>query len=230
MVEYPAESSSSHSPNSFSQKMNLMNSTLPLACAPARWPDRIITPWPRFACGLWRLPRGDIAAAYCADTFPKVKVFLHDGWRFAHCAGRFHGPLWAEVDGYPLIPPDRYQGPEPAPYTYEGRTALHQGLRFKLGRKVVFVADDPGVEEWRRFLRVLYADGGMFTHGVNYLEFLTQRLSPVSVNERAAHELERAEFSPRLTPLTKLEMQRLLDTGDAPSVAADGGQQLGLGF
>src|ERR1041385_1103282 len=40
---------------------------------------RIVAHWKRFACGLWRLPEGDISAAYCADTFPRLKAFPHEG-------------------------------------------------------------------------------------------------------------------------------------------------------
>ncbi len=67
-----------------------------------------------------------------------------------------------------MIPADEYRGPETARYTYEGREAAYQGQVFKLGRKVVFAASDPTIEEWRRLLRVLYADGGYFAHGVNH--------------------------------------------------------------
>ena len=41
--------------------------------------------WRRFSSGLWRVPEGDIAAAYCADTFPKIKVFTHEGRLFTNC-------------------------------------------------------------------------------------------------------------------------------------------------
>ena len=34
------------------------------------------------------------------------------------------------------------------------------------GSKVVFVADNPIIKEWRRLFRVLYADGEMFAQGV----------------------------------------------------------------
>jgi hypothetical protein len=191
-----------------------MNSILIESGAAAPLPERIVTDWRRFSSGLWRVPEGDIQAAYCADVFPKVKVFMHEGRLFTNCGGHFSGPISAAADCYPLIPRDEYRGPEPKQYTYEGREAAYQGDVFKLGRKVVFAASDPTIEEWRRLLRVLYADGGYFAYGVTYLEFLTERLSPKTENEKAAHAKELAECGSGLMPRTQEEMRRLLD-GDA---------------
>lgn len=181
-------------------------------------PERIVTDWRRFSSGLWRLSEGDIQAAYCADTFPKVKVFRHTGRLFANCGGHFSEPIRAAVDCYPLIPANEYRGPEPRRYSYEGCEAAYQGEVFKLGRKVVFEASDPAVDEWRRLFRVLYADGGMFAHGVTYLEFLDQRLSPKSDNERAAHFKELAECGSGVMPRTQAEMRQLLEGDDASAV------------
>lgn len=178
-------------------------------------PPRVVTHWRRFSSGLWRVPEGDIQAAYCADTFPKVKVFTHDGRWFANCGGHFSGPVLGTMDCYPLVHADEYHGPEPRRYSYEGREATYQGEAFKLGPKVIFEASDPTVDEWRRLFRVLYADGGMFAHGVTYLEFLDQRLSPKSKNERAAHFKELAECGSGVMPRTQVEMRQLLDAADA---------------
>jgi len=60
--------------------------------AAAQLPESIVTNWQRFSTGLWRVPKGDIQAAYCADTFPKIKVFMHDGHLFTNCGGHFSGP------------------------------------------------------------------------------------------------------------------------------------------
>jgi hypothetical protein len=49
------------------------------------FPKRVVAHWQRFSSGLWRVSEGDIQAAYCADTFPKVKVFMHEGRLFANC-------------------------------------------------------------------------------------------------------------------------------------------------
>ena len=179
-------------------------------------PERVVADWRRFSSGLWRVPEGDIQAAYCADIFPKVKVFMHEGRLFTNCGGHFSDPISAAADCYPLIPRDEYRGPESKQYTYEGREAAYQGDVFKLGRKVVFAASDPTIEEWRRLLRVLYADGGYFAQGVTYLEFLTERLSPKMENEKAAHAKELTECGNTAMPRTQDEMRRLLD-GDAAS-------------
>ena len=53
-----------------------MNSPLLVSADAPALPERVVTDWRRFSSGLWRLPEGDIQAAYCADTFPKVKVFM----------------------------------------------------------------------------------------------------------------------------------------------------------
>jgi hypothetical protein len=63
--------------------------------------------------------------------------------------------------------------------------------------------------------RVLYADGGMFAHGVRYLEFLDQRLSSKSENERVAHFKELAECGSGTMPRTQVEMRQLLDGEEA---------------
>jgi hypothetical protein len=196
-----------------------MNSMLIESGEAAQLPERIVTDWRRLSSGLWRVPEGDIQAAYCADIFPKVKVFMHEGRLFTNCGGHFSGPVRAATDCYPLIPADEYRGPQPRQYTYEGREAAYQGQVFKLGRKVVFEASDPTVDEWRRLLRVLYADGGYFAHGVTYLEFLNERLSPKSENEKVAHAKELAECGTGSMPLTQAEMRRLLE-GDGPSAQA----------
>jgi hypothetical protein len=203
---------------------------LPLVSADASiLPERVVTHWRRFSSGLWRVPEGDIQAAYCAETFPKIKVFMHEGRLFTNCGGHFSGAVRAAADCYLLIPADEYRGLEPAQYTYEGREAVYQGRIFKLGRKVVFSSSDPTVEEWRHLLCVLYADGGMFAHGVTYVEFLNERISPKSENEKAAHLMELTKSGSGSMPQTQSEMQRLLEgeeTGSAQSTT----QQMDFGL
>src|SRR6185437_10112264 len=82
---------------------------------------RIVTPWRRFSCGLWRLPEGDISDAYSADTMPRVRVFIHESRPYTN-GGGFSKWLHAEVNAYPLIHPDEYQGPDTVPYSCEGKT------------------------------------------------------------------------------------------------------------
>ncbi len=171
-------------------------------------PVRIVTPWRRFSCGLWRVSEGDISDAYSADTMPRVKVFTHGGRLYTSGGG---GGKWvsSEADGYPLIHPDEYQGPETVPYSYEGRKVTHKGKTYRLGPKTVFVASDPTIEEWRHLCRVFYADGGYFASGCTYTEFV-DRFDPDSVNGREARFKELAECGAQPMPRTQEEMRRLL--------------------
>ena len=119
-----------------------------------------------------------------------------------------------------LIADDDYRAPESRKYTYEGREAEYRGEVFRLGPKVVFKTSDPTVEEWRRLLRVQYADGGMFAARYTYLEFLGQRFAPNSENEESARQKEFAECALRGMPQTQAEMCRLLENeGDYANAA-----------
>src|SRR6266403_3389773 len=73
----------------------------------------------------------------------------------------------------------------------------HHRQVFRLGPKVVFKTSNPTVEEWRRLLRVHYADGGMFAARCTYLEFLDQRFAPKSKNEESARQAELADCALR---------------------------------
>lgn len=106
-----------------------------------------------------------------------------------------------------------------------GREAVFRSKLFKLGREVEFAADDPTIEEWRRLFRVLFASGGIFAHGVSYLEFLRQHLSPTSENEKAAHALEIGKADESLVPRTQNEMRCLLEGSTAGAIH---GQQMDL--
>lgn len=178
---------------------------------PAAGPQRIITDWRRFVCGLWRLKQGDISAAYCADIFPKLKVFVHEGRSYANCGNLFSGAIHMTASCYPLIPPDEYQGPSRVQYSYEGEEGLFKGKPFRLGPKVLFVSSDPKIGEWTQLFRVLYADGGMFASGVTYAEFLSDRLKPESVNERLAQAEELFLCHSMAMPKSQDEMCRLLE-------------------
>lgn len=177
---------------------------------------RIVTDWKRFPCGLWRLKRGDISAAYCADTFPKLKVFVHEGKSFTNCGNLFSGPIQTTATCYPLIPFDKYQGPDKVQYSYEGEEGHFLGKRFRLGKKVLFTASDPTVDEWTRLLRILYADGGMFAHGVTYAEFLSERHPPRSPNERVAHAAELGLCESSHMPETQDAMRIFIDLDLTP--------------
>ena len=197
----------------------LSEEKLPLSSSPAvaetrthnspHSPDNIVTHWRRFSSGLWRVPEGDISAAYCAESFPKIKVFTHEGKLFTNGGGHFSGPVGAGADCYLLIPANEYRGPEPRRYTYEGREACFRGEVFKLGPKVVFVATDASVEEWRQLFRVMYADGGWFARHSNYGLFLNED-SRLPLSENALSAL-RLELTGDLLAQSKQEMQRFLD-------------------
>jgi hypothetical protein len=172
--------------------------------------QRIVTHWRRFSDGLWRVPEGDISAAYCADTFPKIKVFSHEGRLFTNCGCNYSKSFETEANCYPLIPADEYCGPENVPYSYEGREAVYRGGVFRLGTKVLFVPSDPTLAEWQHLLRVLYAEGGYFATNCTYGEFLANRYAPKSENGRAAWFQELAECGGRVMPRTQEEMRHLL--------------------
>lgn len=86
--------------------------------------ERILTNWRRFSLGLWRVPEGDIAAAYSASTLPKVALFTHEGRLYTECGG-FSKPVHTEMNCYRLIPADEYRGAERVPYSYEGQEATY---------------------------------------------------------------------------------------------------------
>jgi hypothetical protein len=180
-------------------------------------PPRIVTHWRRFSSGLWLVPKGDIAAAYCADTFPRIKVFTHEGHLFTNCGCHFSKWFHAEADCYPLIHADEYRGAESVLYSYEGREAAYKGKVFRLGAKVVFAASDPTIEEWRNLMRVLYADGGSFAARCTYGEFLANRFDPGSESGRAARIKELAECGAKPMPRTQEEMRRLLARESDPT-------------
>jgi hypothetical protein len=137
-----------------------MSDQLSILSEARRWPEKVVADWRRFSSGLWRVSEGDIQAAYSAEIFPNVKVFTHNGVILTYGGGFFSEPVAAAANCYPLIPADEYRGPEPCRYTYEACEACYRGEVFKLGPKIVFVATDATVDEWRGLLRSVYADGG----------------------------------------------------------------------
>jgi hypothetical protein len=183
-----------------------------------QWPDKIMVNWRRLSSGLWRVPEGDISVAYCAETFPKIKVFTHDCASFANCGCHFSGPVLAAANCYPLILPGDYNGPEPRQYTYEGRDARYKGNAFKLGPKVVFAALDATVDEWRQLFRAMYADGGWFARQSRYELFLHED-RPMSNSENAKAALS-LELTSELVRFSKAEMKRLLDSQKSTLIVA----------
>jgi hypothetical protein len=141
-----------------------MSDQLSILSEARTWPEKVVADWRRFSSGLWRVSEGDIQAAYSAEIFPKVKVFTDNGVILTNGGGFFSGPVAAAANCYTLIPADEYRGPEPCRYTYEGREACYRGEVFKLGPKIVFVATDATVDEWRSLLRSMYSDARVTGH------------------------------------------------------------------
>lgn len=190
-------------------------------------PLRIVTDWRRFSCGLWRVPRGDISDAYSSDRMPTVRVFNHEGRLFTNCGCAQSRLVHTVVDAHPLIHPDGYCGPESAPYSHEGSKVVHRGKPYRLGPKVHFAASDPGVAEWQRLFRCMFAEGGMFASSCTYPEFLTGRIAPESANGQTAVAQELAACESGELPKAKKAMLDWLDDGAKPVQPA---QQLGLGI
>ena len=149
-------------------------------------PPRITAHWRRFQSGLWRVAAGDIYQAYSASTMPRVAVFNHEGRLYTNGGISFSKWFDTEVNAYPLISMESYRGADSVPFSCEGRTVTHRKKPFRLGAKVIFVASDPTVDEWRKLIRALYADGGLFAADCTYAEFVGSRFESRSENGRAA--------------------------------------------
>jgi hypothetical protein len=186
-----------------------------LAIPRKEWPKEIIVEPSRLASGIWGEPEGDINAAYCADIFPKIRTFVHEGQLFTNCGG------WSghEVNCYPLIPESVYQGPEPAQFTYEGRDAVYRGQKVKLGPCVKFAIRDQTPDEWVDLLQRQYAHGGYFAAGKSYSEVLQNFLQRENLpdGERAAIESELARTD---LPNTQSEMLKRLSGKSIPNATA----------
>jgi len=186
-----------------------MSDQLSILSEARTWPEKVVADWRRFSSGLWRVSEGDIQAAYSVESFPKVKVFTHNGVILTNGGGFFSGPVAAAANCYPLIPADEYRGPEPCRYTCEGREACYRGEVFKLGPKIVFVAIDATIDEWRGLLRSMYADGGWFARHADYGLFLNEdRSNSMTGNAREALRLE---LVGGLLDHSKADMKQILD-------------------
>lgn len=138
---------------------------------PARcWPAEIFVEPARLASRIWGYPDGDILAAYSADTFPKVKSFIHECQHFANLGFAFGHR--ESCNAYPLIPEEQYSGPEPRQYSYEGRLCSFRGRKFRLGPCVQFICRERSTEEWTELMRRQYAYGGYFAAGKTYAQVL----------------------------------------------------------
>jgi len=163
-------------------------------------PDRIVVEPSRLASGLWGEPEGDISGAYCANTFPKVKVFHFEGRMFVNL-----GASRDNVTAYPLLSSNQVGPGAAKSHSYEGMEVTYQGRKYRLGSEVVFVTRDRTLEEALNLLRHQYALCGQFASGKTYreaLEYLLER-HQIPQWEKSAIEMELA--SPDL-PQTQAEM------------------------
>ncbi len=165
---------------------------------------QITVNWRRLAMGLWRMERGDIAAAYSAQSFPKVRAFQHQGQFYTSFGGR----VGRSALCHPLIPAAAYAGPEPAripgPRHSEGERVTLAGKPYRLGSAVAFVGTDLTVEEWRWHLKVMYADGGLFASNKPYAQMLQEfQAGGTTPNEAEAIRFELSETD---LPTTQREM------------------------
>ena len=190
------------------------------------WPEEIIVEPLRLETSLWGYPEGDIQAAYCADTFPNIKTFRHQGQTFTNMGG---DGFYAHC--YPLLSITDGRMSEPVPYSREGDTVIFQGQKYKLGPKVKFTIRERTLEEGVDLLRRQYAYGGYFASGKTYREVLLdfRECDALPQWEAAAigAELARAEL-----PETQAEMLEQIRKRDGGSAAEDENQtptQLTLG-
>ena len=165
------------------------------------WPKEIIIEPSRLASGVWRDGEGDISAAYCADTFPKIRTFVHKGHLFTNTGGSDN-----YASCYPLIPNEEYKGVLKKPYSHEGESVSYKGQSFRLGPKIMFKARERTIEEQTDLLRRQYAYGGYFVSGRTFREMLIESLD----TENLAQTLEAAikqELERNDLPNTQSEMR-----------------------
>lgn len=164
--------------------------------------EHIVTNWQRFSSGLWRVPEGDISGAYCADKFPRLKTFVDCGQIYTNL-GIAHLGDSVEAICYPLLPVGFMSVPQ-KPYSSEGEIGMFKSKQWLLGPKVIFVSEDPPVDECRKILRAKYADGGMFASQPSYAEFLES----LEGGKHTANEIIAIERE-RLSDLLKLSKREM---------------------
>jgi hypothetical protein len=186
-----------------------------------KFEERITTRWQRFSSGLWRVPEGDITAAYCGDQFPRLKTFVHSDQLYTNMGMAFLGG-GVDATCHPLLPSGTVDiGTKP--YSSEGKVGTFRGKSWMLGPKVIFVSEDPPVADWQKILRAQYADGGYFASQPSYAEFLLSLAGKKTENEKIAFKCEQKG---QLLKFSKAEMSELLDS--APNKPQSGAQQLPL--
>jgi hypothetical protein len=168
--------------------------------APPEWPQEIIVEPPRLASGVWGEHEGDISAAYCADTFPKIKAFVHEGQLYTNCGGTNDS-----MTCYPLIPTEHYNGRKKQPHSREGETVNYKHESFTLGPKIKFTSRPRTFDEETSLLRRMYAYGGQFAANKSYRAMLLEFLDRYGgrQGEKTAIETELAREN---LPNTQAEM------------------------
>jgi predicted GIY-YIG superfamily endonuclease len=180
------------------------------------WPYVILIEPGRLACGLWGYGEGDIYKAYCADTFPKIRTFLHEGQVFTNCGGTSDS-----MDCYPLIPAEGYAGPEQIPYSYEGRQVMWNHRACRLGPKIRFAIRERTVDEETDLLRRQYAHGGYFAAGKTYRQLLLEYQRRDNACKNLVTAIN-AELAMKELPDTQKEMLAQLDGPSLPEDAQQG--------
>lgn len=165
-----------------------------LAARERRWPERVEVDWRRFDSGLWRGTRGDISAASNLEALPKATPFKHEGALYVPCGMTHRGALQSEANCHPIIRPEDYRGPDKAQFSYEGMVVIVKREKFRLGPKVVFVAREPTVAEWRQHLKTRYGDGWAVADKPTYATFLDSLRGTASANWLEALAAERTEL------------------------------------
>jgi len=191
--------------------VQLPEDMLPITDHP--WPSEILVEPARLASGLWGFPEGDINAAYCADTFPKIRTFVHEGRLFTNCGGSCDS-----MNCYPLIPTEQYTGPESMPYSYQGKTVAYKGRRYRLGPKVAFTVRERSLAEETDLLRRQYAYGGGFATGKTYRRMLLDFLDRSKIADKLGNAIC-AELARPGLPETQEEMLAQLNNQSPSKVA-----------
>jgi len=118
----------------------------------------------RFDCGVFSGKKGDIAEAYSADVFPKIRTpFTHDGILFTagNYCNRKAGGYYADCYAMNEVEKGTESGPK-VQYSCENNIVHWKGKQFKLGPKTVLRSRPLAMPELQLVCRTQYAHGGYF--------------------------------------------------------------------
>jgi hypothetical protein len=175
------------------------------------WPQEIIVEPSRLSSGVFGDAEGDISKAYCADTFPKIQTFTHEGRPYISTGGTNDTAFC-----YPLLSGHRQI--EAKPYSYEGKAVFLNRTPFTLGPKILFRSRERTVAEETDLMRREYAFGGHFVSGRTYRQLLEEWAedSPSNLQTAIAQELAQDNL-----PATQDEMRARLTNAPAPVDCAE---------